>query len=369
MPFRVQKSKKNQKKKPTKLSSFSAYITYKSPLAASTAISALSLPSKGGYRSKSNTPNFLKASFGTNKFCLYFVDGVPCRNKKCNFVHSAVEFEDCFMKTRDIDNKKIFQSQLSWAWHRVARWIHGNGLLDRIEVHENIHFEKSKSKIMAEGLPSVDLVFSYISLKMLNGEISNTLTALESINSLQISVERLGASTKEDPVRGTKNPKFRKITSLEGNFEQKFQSTSPRKHFSTSLNFPSGGILPCEPAPGGAIDRDGVRDENQRCKIDLSFSTQSPLLGTASIIKGLNNSEMTWDLVTNYCSDTSFNHDSGNLVLNVPSSDFKSLVFKRHGLALTTQYAYQPKNSPLSVANNQPNLIEESELSRTYTWF
>lgn len=367
MPFRVQKSKKNMRNKNAKISCYSAYITYKSPLAASTAISALSLPSKGGYKSKSNTPNFLKASFGTNKFCLYFIDGVPCRNKKCNFVHAPVEFEDCFMKTRDVDNKRIFQSQLSWAWHCVARWIHSSGLLGQIEANDDINFEKSKHKIMAEGLPHVDLVFSYISAKMLNGDISHTLTALESINSLQISVENLVATAKKDPNRGRNNPKIRKITSLDGNFEQKFQSRSARKKLSTSLNFPSSGGLPREPAQEG--DNRGARIQNKilRHKVNLSFSTESPYHGASSTIRGMNNSEMTWNLVTNYCSDVSFNHDAGNLVLNVPTSDFKSVALEIHRMALiTNDLAYQPKDSPLNASHH---LTEESEMSKAYTWF
>lgn len=351
MPFQVKKSNSSQKKRKQKISSYSAYVTYKSPLAASTAIVALSLPSKRLIKSKTNTPNFFKASFGTNKFCLYFIDGVACRNRKCNFVHNNVYFEDCFIKSRDVDNKKIFQSQISWAKKCVADWIHMNQLTEKIKICENLNFEKSKAEFFSNGLPSIDQVFSFIVTQMRKDGIQNAQSALESINSFEIGDGRETRNQEINSVgnfiplkKEEKNENFmnrnvlkknfmkkkkystlKKITSLEANLDNSLRNQTPRQLFSTSLNFPTRTVFQpqAEERRREGFEQEDMELNNEdprrkRYPVNLSFTTQSTPIALNLVLKGLNDSEMTYQKVTLFSSNIEFNHDPENLMLNLP---------------------------------------------------
>jgi RNA recognition motif-containing protein len=81
----------------------SAYITYKDEVSASLAIAGLD---KFTYKGKR-----LEASYGTNKFCRFYLNNQPCRNKNCNFIHYEVKKSDCFVKHQELENKTIFESK------------------------------------------------------------------------------------------------------------------------------------------------------------------------------------------------------------------------------------------------------------------
>lgn len=81
----------------------SAYITYKDELSACLAIAGLD---KYIYKGKR-----LEASYGTNKFCRYYLNDQPCRNRNCNFIHYEVKKGDIFLKHENLENKTIFESK------------------------------------------------------------------------------------------------------------------------------------------------------------------------------------------------------------------------------------------------------------------
>ena len=83
--------------------SYSAYVTYSKPTEASIAILSLD--------ETSIDYHLIKASFGTTKYCSYFLKGCECTNKDCVFLHSFAD-ENEIIKRGDLNvNKTIFANQ------------------------------------------------------------------------------------------------------------------------------------------------------------------------------------------------------------------------------------------------------------------
>lgn len=72
--------------------SYSAYITFKDQSAAMAAIKATNGSTIEG--------RVLKATYGTTKYCSYFMRGVPCSNPSCLYLHELARPEDCFSKVQ-----------------------------------------------------------------------------------------------------------------------------------------------------------------------------------------------------------------------------------------------------------------------------
>ena len=83
--------------------SFSAYVTYSKPTEASIAILSLDEIILDNHS--------IRASFGTTKYCSFFLKGVECNNKDCLFLHNFAD-ENEIIKRGDLNlNKAIFASQ------------------------------------------------------------------------------------------------------------------------------------------------------------------------------------------------------------------------------------------------------------------
>jgi len=93
-------NKNGYKKKLDK--TYSAYITFSS--FEETAFALLSIDNF--YYEK----NLLKTSFGTTKYCNFFLNGIQCINKDCLYLHNFSNENDMILKD-DINNKKIFYYQ------------------------------------------------------------------------------------------------------------------------------------------------------------------------------------------------------------------------------------------------------------------
>lgn len=51
-----------------------------------------------------------RASFGTTKYCNSFINGVPCENKDCLYLHTEAPPEDCFLREEMTNgDSKFFQ--------------------------------------------------------------------------------------------------------------------------------------------------------------------------------------------------------------------------------------------------------------------
>ncbi len=87
--------------------SFSAFVTFSKPSEASIAILSLD---------ETKIENHLiRASFGTTKYCSFFLKGVECTNKDCLFLHKIAEESDIIKRGDLNSNKTIFAKQHSYA--------------------------------------------------------------------------------------------------------------------------------------------------------------------------------------------------------------------------------------------------------------
>ena len=87
--------------------SYSAYVTFSKPSEASIAI--LSLDETMVDR------HLIRASFGTTKYCSFFLKGVECTNKDCLFLHYLADENDIIKRGDLNSNKTIFAQQQSYA--------------------------------------------------------------------------------------------------------------------------------------------------------------------------------------------------------------------------------------------------------------
>ena len=87
--------------------SFSAYVTYSKPSEASIAILSLD-----------NTKidnHLIRASFGTTKYCSYYLKGIECSNKDCLFLHKKADENDIIKRGDLTSNRIIFAKQHDYA--------------------------------------------------------------------------------------------------------------------------------------------------------------------------------------------------------------------------------------------------------------
>lgn len=87
--------------------SYSAYVTFSKPSEASIAILSLD--------DNVIDNHLIRASFGTTKYCSYFLKGIECNNKECLFLHKWAEESDIIKRGDLNSNKAIFNQQHNYA--------------------------------------------------------------------------------------------------------------------------------------------------------------------------------------------------------------------------------------------------------------
>ena len=87
--------------------SYSAYVTFSKPSEASIAILSLD--------DKMIDNHIIRASFGTTKYCSFFLKGIDCTNKECLFLHKWADENDIIKRGDLISNKAIFTQQHNYA--------------------------------------------------------------------------------------------------------------------------------------------------------------------------------------------------------------------------------------------------------------
>ena len=87
--------------------SFSAYVTFSKPCEASIAILSLD--------DKMIDNHLIRASYGTTKYCSYFLKGIECNNKDCLFLHKWADENDIIKRGDLNSNKIIFTQQHNYA--------------------------------------------------------------------------------------------------------------------------------------------------------------------------------------------------------------------------------------------------------------
>ena len=124
--------------------SYSAYVTFSKPSEASIAILSLDDTMIDNH--------LIRASFGTTKYCSYFLKGVECNNKDCLFLHKLADENDIIKRGDLTSNKVIFAQQHSYAM-KIA----------------DIYNPEVKKKILASKkgktvFPSPDLIYRFITV-------------------------------------------------------------------------------------------------------------------------------------------------------------------------------------------------------------
>lgn len=87
--------------------SYSAYVTFSKPSEASIAILSLDETMVDNH--------LIRASFGTTKYCSFFLKGIPCTNNDCLFLHKIADESDIIKRGDLNSNKSIFAQQHSYA--------------------------------------------------------------------------------------------------------------------------------------------------------------------------------------------------------------------------------------------------------------
>lgn len=82
---------------------YSAYITYSSDKEASLAIQAVD--------EVNQFQRTIKASYGTTKYCAFFLKDQHCPNPDCQYLHSIAKENDCYPKDEMISHKILFKEQ------------------------------------------------------------------------------------------------------------------------------------------------------------------------------------------------------------------------------------------------------------------
>ena len=81
---------------------YSVYVTYKTEEQASLALLAIDNTMLDGH--------IVRCSYGTTKYCTFFLKGIDCINKDCLYLHKLGNEEDTVLKD-DIGNKQLFFAQ------------------------------------------------------------------------------------------------------------------------------------------------------------------------------------------------------------------------------------------------------------------
>ena len=119
--------------------SFSAYVTYSKPMEASIAILALDDTVVDNH--------LIRASFGTTKYCSFYLKNMECTNKECLFLHRKADESD-IIKREDLNvNKSIFYEQQLYAI-KIAD-------IYNPEVKKRLLLGKNKKTMF----PSTDLIY------------------------------------------------------------------------------------------------------------------------------------------------------------------------------------------------------------------
>ena len=144
--------------------SYSAYVTFSKPSEASIAILSLD--------DKMIDNHLIRASFGTTKYCSYFLKGIECNNKDCLFLHKWADENDIIKRGDLNNNKNIFTQQ-----HNYAKKIAD---IYNPEVKKKIISSKKGKTVF----PSPDII--YRTITVLEKEPNNSKNKKNSANKNEV---------------------------------------------------------------------------------------------------------------------------------------------------------------------------------------
>jgi hypothetical protein len=153
--------------------SYSCYITYSNETESSIAILALN-------NSIINN-HLIKASYGTTKYCIHFLNKTTCLNKDCVFLHYFANNNDILYRDEMINNKNIFEYQYLMAIQ----------LSNIFNVNKKFELENIKNQKTifpnAYSVYNKDIVLSYIKQNMINDKLYKFENLNFDINKIYLS--------------------------------------------------------------------------------------------------------------------------------------------------------------------------------------
>ena len=168
--------------------SYSAYVTYSKPYEASIAILSLD--------DKMIDNHIIRASFGTTKYCSYFLKGIECTNKECLFLHKLAGENDIIKRGELTLNKNIFNEQ-----HKYAIKIAD---IYNPEVKKKIMSIKKRKTIF----PSPDIIYKTIIIeKEKNGSSKTKKNSANKSNKSNNSSSNNEKGNKISPIKENKQVK------------------------------------------------------------------------------------------------------------------------------------------------------------------
>ena len=161
--------------------SYSAYVTFSKPSEASIAILSLD--------DKMIDNHVIRASFGTTKYCSFFLKGIDCNNKECLFLHKWADENDIIKRGDLISNKVIFTQQHSYAI-KIAD-------IYNPEVKKKILSPKKGKTIF----PSPDIIYRTIAVMDKEKKLNNSKAKKNSENKNEnISKGKINSPMKENKI-------------------------------------------------------------------------------------------------------------------------------------------------------------------------
>ena len=189
--------------------SYSAYVTFSKPCEASIAILSLD--------DKMIDNHVIRASFGTTKYCSFFLKGIECTNKECLFLHKWAEENDIIKRGDLISNKVIFTQQ-----HNYAKKIAD---IYNPEVKKRILSAKKGKTVF----PSPDIIYRTISV--MEKEKNNSKNKKNSTGKTEINRNKMIS-----PVKESKNNKDKDTNAYEKNFNSNKNEYANNKNKSYNDN-------------------------------------------------------------------------------------------------------------------------------------
>jgi CCR4-NOT transcription complex subunit 4 len=187
--------------------SYSAYVTYSKPSEASIAILSLD-----------NTKidnHLIRASFGTTKYCSYYLKGIECSNKECLFLHRKAEENDIIKRGDLTSNKIIFAKQHEYA-EKIA----------------DIYNPEVKKKIMSlkKGktvFPSPDTIYENIDISDMNVTKSKSINLSKSKN----NNSNLGSNNNSGNKKYSTSPYKNSSNMINNNKYEKYQNSNEEESY------------------------------------------------------------------------------------------------------------------------------------------
>ena len=285
--------------------SYSAYVTFSKPCEASIAILSLD--------DKMIDNHLIRASFGTTKYCSYFLKGIECNNKDCLFLHKLADENDIIKRGDLTSNKIIFTQQ-----HNYAKKIAD---IYNPEVRKKILSSKKGKTVF----PSPDIIYRTINVMDKENTSKNKKN---SVNKKE--------NNKYSPAKDTK---INKEINDKNNKKNEYKNNNINKSYNDEDNYDDE-----------EEEEDDEEYENEEDKSTNAFDEKNTKQKNNNSINNINNNKdqknmKKKNLFLNrdksrfeFCTNNNNNIENGNIV--VPKHIF-NLINKKIYLYNLTKYMNQ----------------------------